>query len=309
MALKGDLPIGVERRSVDVWVHPHLFRTHVSLGAPPDYFNASGQNWGFPGYHWDAMARDGYRWWRARLGCMARYFHAYRIDHVLGFFRVWEIPAGEVSGALLCAAGEAVRVGRGGGVRGGGGLASLMRVLEHVLRDAWGAGTRKVQATLQPPTPSTSPLLAPATQVTGMLGRFRPALPLTPDDLRSAGFDPRDPADVARLADPHVSETALAEAFGGDEALLAEARDKYLEWVPNGAGGAVAGGAAAAAAAVGAAVGTSGAGRWALRPQWCSEERLKSLQGPLALRDGLMRLRQNVLCVRDPDNPDKLHPR
>ena len=98
VALKGDLPIGVSRVSVDAWQHPELFHLDSQAGAPPDFFSEDGQNWGFPTYNWEEMAKDGYDWWRARLGKMAEYFDAYRIDHVLGFFRIWEIPRPERSG-------------------------------------------------------------------------------------------------------------------------------------------------------------------------------------------------------------------
>lgn len=92
--IKGDLPIGVSRNSVDVWVAPHLFCLNKEAGSPPDAFSATGQNWGFPTYHWEAMARDGYQWWRQRLQTMSRHFDALRIDHILGFFRIWSIPVG-----------------------------------------------------------------------------------------------------------------------------------------------------------------------------------------------------------------------
>lgn len=92
VVFKGDLPIGVNRYCADTWVNPHLFRLHMQAGAPPDFFSKHGQNWLFPTYDWDVMSKDNYGWWRARLGHMARYFHAYRIDHILGFFRIWEIP-------------------------------------------------------------------------------------------------------------------------------------------------------------------------------------------------------------------------
>lgn len=98
--LKGDLPIGVSRTSADAWVHPELFHLDAQAGAPPDAFSATGQNWGFPTYDWERMARDDYAWWRARLTAMARYFDAFRIDHILGFFRIWEIPAHAVHGVL-----------------------------------------------------------------------------------------------------------------------------------------------------------------------------------------------------------------
>jgi 4-alpha-glucanotransferase len=67
VVLKGDLPIGVDRNSVDTWVYPSLFRMNTATGAPPDYFDKSGQNWGFPTYNWEEMSKDNYAWWRARL--------------------------------------------------------------------------------------------------------------------------------------------------------------------------------------------------------------------------------------------------
>ncbi|EGC36898.1 hypothetical protein DICPUDRAFT_46840 [Dictyostelium purpureum] len=100
IGLKGDLPIGVNRVSVDAWVNPHLFRMNMSTGAPPDAFADDGQNWGFPTYNWEVMKKDDYAWWRSRLGQMSKYFHAFRIDHILGFFRIWEIPANCVTGLL-----------------------------------------------------------------------------------------------------------------------------------------------------------------------------------------------------------------
>ena len=92
VALKGDIPIGVSPYSVDVWCAPELYNTTMSAGAPPDAFAEEGQNWGFPTYNWERMAEDNYDWWRRRLQKMARYFDAYRIDHILGFFRIWEVP-------------------------------------------------------------------------------------------------------------------------------------------------------------------------------------------------------------------------
>ncbi|XP_031127124.1 4-alpha-glucanotransferase DPE2-like isoform X2 [Ipomoea triloba] len=100
VVLKGDLPIGVSRNSVDTWVYPNLFRMNTSTGAPPDYFDKNGQNWGFPTYNWEEMSKDNYAWWRARLTQMGKYFTAYRIDHILGFFRIWELPDHAVTG--LC---------------------------------------------------------------------------------------------------------------------------------------------------------------------------------------------------------------
>ncbi len=92
IALKGDIPIGVGRFSVETWTNPELFNMDSQAGAPPDAFATEGQNWGFPTYNWIAMAKDGYKWWRERLTQMSQYFDAYRIDHILGFFRIWEIP-------------------------------------------------------------------------------------------------------------------------------------------------------------------------------------------------------------------------
>ncbi|CAK9278762.1 unnamed protein product [Sphagnum jensenii] len=100
VVLKGDLPIGVDPHSVDTWQFPSLFRMNTSTGAPPDYFDMNGQNWGFPTYNWEEMAKDNFGWWRARLNQMAKYFSAYRIDHVLGFFRIWELPHHSVTGLM-----------------------------------------------------------------------------------------------------------------------------------------------------------------------------------------------------------------
>jgi hypothetical protein len=140
VVLKGDLPIGVDKRSVDTWLAPHLFRMGTSTGAPPDAFDATGQNWGFPTYNWEEMARDGYAWWRARLAHTGRFFGALRVDHVLGFFRIWELPAHGVG---------------------------------------------------------------------GLLGRFRPALPLTRAELEARGL-----WDVERLVQPYVRRHLLGAALG-----------------------------------------------------------------------------------------------
>jgi 4-alpha-glucanotransferase len=92
IALKGDLPIGISRNSADAWQHPQYFNFGQQAGAPPDYYSAQGQNWGFPTYNWEEMARDNYKWWKKRMRKMSDYFDAYRIDHILGFFRIWEVP-------------------------------------------------------------------------------------------------------------------------------------------------------------------------------------------------------------------------
>ncbi|KAJ7514027.1 hypothetical protein O6H91_23G023000 [Diphasiastrum complanatum] len=140
VVLKGDLPIGVDRNSVDTWVFPMLFRMNTSTGAPPDYFDMNGQNWGFPTYNWEEMSKDNYGWWRARLTQMAKYFSAYRIDHILGFFRIWELP-------------------------------------DHT--------------------------------ITGLMGRFRPSIPLSQEELEKEGI-----WDFNRLSEPYVRCHLLQEKFG-----------------------------------------------------------------------------------------------
>ncbi len=100
--LKGDIPIGISRNSVEAWIEPEYFHLDAQTGAPPDPFSKTGQNWGFPTYNWEAMAKDDYRWWKKRFKNMAIYFDAYRIDHILGFFRIWEIPEESIQGMLGC---------------------------------------------------------------------------------------------------------------------------------------------------------------------------------------------------------------
>lgn len=98
--LKGDIPIGIYRYGADAWMHPELFHIDQQAGAPPDSFAPAGQNWGFPTYNWERMAEDGFRWWHKRFRQMSNYFDAFRIDHILGFFRIWSIPANAVEGIL-----------------------------------------------------------------------------------------------------------------------------------------------------------------------------------------------------------------
>lgn len=100
IGLKGDIPIGINKFSVEAWQEPHLFNMDTQTGAPPDDFSVSGQNWGFPTYNWDMMEQEGFAWWKRRFQKMADYFDAYRIDHILGFFRIWEIPLHSVQGLL-----------------------------------------------------------------------------------------------------------------------------------------------------------------------------------------------------------------
>ena len=98
--LKGDIPIGVNRHGCDVWMEPKYFNLNGQAGAPPDDFSVNGQNWGFPTYNWEEMLKDGCQWWIRRFQNMSKFFDAYRIDHVLGFFRIWEIPSHAVHGLL-----------------------------------------------------------------------------------------------------------------------------------------------------------------------------------------------------------------
>ena len=97
---KGDIPIGISRNSVEAWIEPYYFNMNGQAGAPPDAFSTNGQNWGFPTYNWDVMEKDDYQWWQKRFRNIAEYFTAYRIDHILGFFRIWEIPSHSVHGLL-----------------------------------------------------------------------------------------------------------------------------------------------------------------------------------------------------------------
>ena len=100
VVLKGDIPIGISRHSCDAWVAPELYNMNWQAGAPPDDFTAVGQNWGFPTYNWKKMQEDGFTWWRKRFEQMRNYFDAFRIDHILGFFRIWSIPVHAVQGIL-----------------------------------------------------------------------------------------------------------------------------------------------------------------------------------------------------------------
>eukprot|EP00878_Enallax_costatus_P005731 GHUV01006009.1.p1 GENE.GHUV01006009.1~~GHUV01006009.1.p1 ORF type:complete len:779 (+),score=167.27 GHUV01006009.1:209-2338(+) len=222
VVLKGDLPIGVDKRSVDTWMEPHLFRMDKSTGSPPDFFDPNGQNWGFPTYNWEAMAEDDYLWWRRRLGHLSQYFHAYRIDHILGFCRIWEIPGD-------CA--------------------------------------------------------------TGMLGYFRPSIPITAKDLEVRGMS--GPGVLERLTEPYVTKALLKKLFGPELALEVSAR-YFIEG--------------------------EGPGGYRFRPEYYSEKvlwELKERPGSpdwlveeiAKTRKGLLTLRQNLILVRDPEDPQRLYPR
>eukprot|EP00741_Cyanophora_paradoxa_P010564 tig00000158_g10211.t1 len=161
VGLKGDLPIGVGRFCVDTWVHPELFKMDTSAGAPPDGGSFWGQQWGLPTYDWGAMRAAGFSWWRRRMQHMAQYFDAYRIDHVLGFFRIYEVP------------GSCVR---------------------------------------------------------GLMGRFRPARPLSVAELAAAGVG-TSPAELERLSAPFVRRQHVEEAFGG---RAGDVLAKWFEAAPAG---------------------------------------------------------------------------
>ena len=100
ISVKGDLPIGIYRYSVEAWTEPELFGMDFQAGAPPDQFTNLGQNWEFPTYNWEAMKEDGYRWWKNRFKALEQYFDAMRIDHILGFFRIWRMPMSATQGIL-----------------------------------------------------------------------------------------------------------------------------------------------------------------------------------------------------------------
>ncbi|WP_312075317.1 4-alpha-glucanotransferase [Chryseobacterium sp.] len=100
ISVKGDLPIGIYRYSVEAWTEPELFGMDFQAGAPPDQFTELGQNWEFPTYNWEAMKKDGYQWWKNRFKALEQYFDAMRIDHILGFFRIWRMPISATQGIL-----------------------------------------------------------------------------------------------------------------------------------------------------------------------------------------------------------------
>jgi 4-alpha-glucanotransferase len=95
--LKGDMPILTSRNSADVWSKSNLFHLHLQAGAPPDNFSAEGQNWGFPIFNWEEMKKENYKWWKDRLHYLENFFDFYRIDHVLGMYRIWAIPQSAIS--------------------------------------------------------------------------------------------------------------------------------------------------------------------------------------------------------------------
>lgn len=100
VVLKGDIPIGVNRNSADIWSNPELFHMNMQAGAPPDMFAVKGQNWELPTYNWSMMERTDFDWWKKRFSKMSEYFETFRIDHILGFFRIWQIPTNQIEGIM-----------------------------------------------------------------------------------------------------------------------------------------------------------------------------------------------------------------
>jgi 4-alpha-glucanotransferase len=100
IVVKGDIAIGIYRNGADAWQHSNLYNMNLQAGAPPDDFAVKGQNWGFPTYNWQKMKEDGFAWWKQRFEQMSYYFDAFRIDHILGFFRIWSIPMHAVEGIM-----------------------------------------------------------------------------------------------------------------------------------------------------------------------------------------------------------------
>ena len=145
--LKGDLPIGVFLNSCECWAWPRNFRLDMCAGAPPDAFASDGQNWGFPTYDWDYMEQDGYNWWKLRLRRMAQLFNALRVDHVLGFFRIWEIPRATCVRGMLGHFFPALPVSRD--ELASRGLWDIDRYVRpyvrwHLIRDKFGAEAEEV---------------------------------------------------------------------------------------------------------------------------------------------------------------------
>ena len=272
VALKGDLPIGVDACGVDAWHRPELFRLGKgSTGAPPDAFDAKGQAWGFPTYDWEAASLEGFEWWRARLSRMSKFFHALRIDHVLGFFRIWELEPGAVTGA--CGRFRPARPVSRRELLEGAGLWDIDRLTHpHITRELAAAAlapAARFSATFvapseaapssspaSPPPPSTTPAAAAAAassskeeQVDALIDRFLEPVPGVPGRLR------------------------LRAPFDGEAAIDAIGREEEEEE------GAEAG------------------------------ERKSSSSSPPpnppayfeALRQGLLSLRQNVCLIEDPD--------
>jgi 4-alpha-glucanotransferase len=146
--LKGDIPIGVYRHGCDVWQQPELYHPEVQAGCPPDAFAVKGQNWGFPTYNWPRMKADGFAWWKRRFEQMSGYFDAFRIDHILGFFRIWSIPADAVEGIMgyfVPAIPVDVQEFSGRGIRFDYGRLARPYITDPVLKDTFGNAWESVK--------------------------------------------------------------------------------------------------------------------------------------------------------------------
>lgn len=95
--IKGDIPILINWESDSVWFHRNLFDLNYIAGAPPDMYSKEGQKWGFPIYNWNELALQDFRWWIERLSIASSCYHLYRLDHIVGFFRIWAIPKEKTS--------------------------------------------------------------------------------------------------------------------------------------------------------------------------------------------------------------------
>lgn len=200
--IKGDIPILINEDSADVWSERKYFSLDDRAGAPPDMFSYSGQNWGFPTYRWDVLEQDNFNWWRRRLAQASKFYHAYRIDHVLGFFRIWSIPQCEV---------------------------------------------------------------------TGIMGRFNPCIPLTFSELQNAGFC-RETLEYLRR--PNYSIEQLREFLGGDADRLAPVCFQPLE------------------------------GHWdrlILKPEYSSEKAILGLDEPQEVKDKLLKVYWNRVFIPSGD--------
>lgn len=206
--IKGDIPIGISRDSVPAWVDNRLFHFNGQAGAPPDDFAVHGQNWGFPTYNWEEMAKDGYAWWRERLQHMEQYFDAYRIDHVLGFFRIWEVPT---------------------------------------------------------------------TQIYGVLGHFRPALPFTETEIHNYGFT----GNVAAFCVPRVTRKRMQQLVNdlGDAQFATQYFDVFDEE------------------------------SYCLKPTYCSQRAIERLFPEGKTREVLLEVACEVLFIHDSEHPQLYHPR
>ncbi len=210
--LKGDIPIGINRTSVEAWTEPGYFNMQGQSGAPPDDFSETGQNWSFPTYNWDIMEKDGFKWWKKRFNKLSRYFDCIRIDHILGFFRIWEIPAENID---------------------------------------------------------------------GMCGHFRPALPLSKDEILNYGLTFEE-----KCITPRIHRRFLQEVFG----------DEFTPQIYN-------------------YIEKSEKEYFTLKENCSTQQKIKALfkettdSETLAIQQGLMNIANEVLFLKDPYNTDCFHPR